>query len=118
MWYITEQPATAADTWHKTYSVACSEVLGRMGCVVTSKILGIGTAERNWKQIKAVKTGQRTNLGPEKCKQQALIYGRYQQQRAHIKYARLSAAFYWAQDGWLVWRDYLIVGGTTQKQSW
>jgi len=92
MWYIAEQPATAAHTWHKTYSVACTEILGRLGCIVTSKILGIGTAERNWKQIKAVKTGQRTTLCAEKCKQQALIYGRYQQQRAHIKYARLSAA--------------------------
>ena len=56
------------------------------------KILGIGTAERNWKQIKAIKTGQRANMGAEKCKQQALIFGRYQQQRAKLKYARLSAA--------------------------
>ena len=26
---------------------------------ICSKILGIGTAERNWKQVKFVKTGQR-----------------------------------------------------------
>lgn len=42
--------------------------------------------------MKACMTGQRAKLGAEKCKQQALIYGRYQQQRAKIKYARLSSA--------------------------
>ena len=74
------QPDTVAHIWHKTYSVHCTEILGLLGCLVTSKILGIGTAERNWKQIKAIKTGQRANMGAEKCKQQALIYDRYQQQ--------------------------------------
>jgi len=92
MWFIAAMPDQAAHTWHKTYSVGCTVILGRLGCIVCSKILGIGTAERNWKQIKAVKTGQRAALGAEKCKKQALIYGRYQHQRAKVKYARLSSA--------------------------
>ena len=50
------------------YSVGSTIILGRLGCIVCSKILGIGTAERNLKQIKAIKTGQRAALGAEKCK--------------------------------------------------
>ena len=68
MWFIAAMPDQAAHTWHKTYSVGSTIILGRLGCIVCSKILGIGTAERNWKQIKAVKTGQRAALGAEKCK--------------------------------------------------
>ena len=78
MWHIAEQPGTVAHIWHIIYSVAYTEILELLGYIVTSKILGIGTAERNWKQTKAVKTGHRANLGAEKCKQQALIFGRYQ----------------------------------------
>ncbi len=29
--------------------------MGRLACLVLSKILGIGTAERNWKQVKKFK---------------------------------------------------------------
>ena len=57
-----------AHTWHKTYLVGSTIILGKLGCIVCSKILGICTAERNWKQIKAVKTGQRAALSAEKCK--------------------------------------------------
>ena len=92
MWFIAEQLDQLAHVWHKTYSVGITEILGRLACIVTSKILGIGTAERNWKQLKSAKTGQRASLSAEKCKQQALIYGRYQQQRARIKYVKLGAA--------------------------
>jgi hypothetical protein len=41
-------------------------VLGRLACLVLSKILGINTAERNWKQMKKVKNGDRTKTGAEK----------------------------------------------------
>lgn len=92
MWFIAEQLDQPAHVWHKTYSVGITEILGLLACIVTSKILGIGTAERNWKQLKSGKNGQRASLSAEKCKQQALIYGRYQQQRAKIKYAKLSTA--------------------------
>ena len=54
-----------------------------MSCSV--KILGIGTAERNWKQVKAVKSGQRVNTTMDKTMKQVLIYAQYQQARAHAK---------------------------------
>jgi hypothetical protein len=40
-------------------------VLGKLACLVLSKILGIGTAERNWKQVKKIKDRDHSNLGPK-----------------------------------------------------
>lgn len=45
MWYIAEHTDLAAHVWHKTYSVGCTEILGRLACIVLAKILGIGTGE-------------------------------------------------------------------------
>jgi len=57
-----------------------------------SKILGIGTAKRNWKQVKAVKSGQRVNTGIDKTKKQVLIFAQYQQTRAQARMTKLAAA--------------------------
>ena len=57
-----------------------------------SKILGIGTAERNWKQVKAVKSGQRVNTSIDKTKRQVLVYAQYQQMRAQARQSKLSSA--------------------------
>ena len=54
------------------------KVLGKLACFVLLKILGIGTAERNWKQVKAIKSGQWVNTGIDKTKKQDLIYAQYQ----------------------------------------
>ena len=40
-------------------------MLGKLACLVLSKILRIGTAERNWK-VKAIKSGQWVNPGQDK----------------------------------------------------
>ena len=58
-----------------------------------SKILEIGTAKRNWKQVKAVKSGQRVNTGIDKTKKQVLIYTQYQGQTlAQARMTKLAAA--------------------------
>jgi hypothetical protein len=33
----------------KKKSLDCTDVLGELACIVLSKILGTGSAERNWK---------------------------------------------------------------------
>jgi len=77
--------------WHYKYSLPVTKVLCKLACLVLSKILGIGTAERNWKQMKAVKSGQRVNTGMDKTKKQVLIYAHYQQMRAKASMRKLSA---------------------------
>ena len=71
-----------------------TKVLGKLACLVLSKILGIGTAKRNWKQVKAIKSGQRVNTGMDKTNKQVLIYAHYQQMRAQASMSmrKLSVA--------------------------
>ena len=46
------------------------------------KKIGIGSAERHWNIVKAVKTGKRANTSTIKCKNQELIYGASMNQEA------------------------------------
>lgn len=92
IWVSAEDPLEKAYRWHQNYSLLYTEVLGKLACLVTSKILGIGTAERNWKQVKAVKVGQRTNTSILKAKYQVMIYSQYQQMKAQARIIRMSCA--------------------------
>jgi len=67
-------------------------VLGRLACLVLSKILGIGTAERNWKQVKKAKKGDRAKTGVEKTTKQVLIFSQHQMMRGALRRTALSAA--------------------------
>ncbi len=53
MWYAAEKSDfVVACCWHHTWTLSRTKVLGKPACLVLSKILGIGTAKRNWKQVK------------------------------------------------------------------
>ena len=43
--------------WNQKYSLPCTKVLGFVSCIVTSKVLGIGEAERSWGDVKNIKSG-------------------------------------------------------------
>ncbi len=58
IWIMAKEPNVLAYHWHQKYLLPVTKVLGKLACIVLSKILGIGMAERNWKQVKAVKSGQ------------------------------------------------------------
>ena len=47
IWMVAAKQETEEFRWHEKYSIETTEVLGRLACLVLSKILGIGTAERN-----------------------------------------------------------------------
>ncbi len=47
--------------------------------MVLSKILGIGTAKCNWKQVKKIKYGDCANLGKKVTAKITNVYGQYQQ---------------------------------------
>ena len=38
--------------WHHKYSLPSTKVIGFVACRVTSQILGIGSAERSWGDVK------------------------------------------------------------------
>jgi hypothetical protein len=92
IWIMAADENAKAYQWHYKYSLPTTKVLGKLAYIVLLKILGIGTAERNWKQVKAIKSGQRLNTGIDKTKKQVLIYAQYQQTRAQARMTKLAAA--------------------------
>jgi hypothetical protein len=60
-------------------------VLGQLACRVTSKILGTGSAERNWGDVKHLKTNKRAHLSSDRVKKQSTIFGSYSMEKSDIK---------------------------------
>jgi hypothetical protein len=71
--------------WHKKESLRYTSVFGKFACRITSKILGIGSAERAWGDVKHLKTNKRGHLSAERIKKQATIFGASCMQQAAIK---------------------------------
>jgi hypothetical protein len=99
IWIMAKEPDLKAYCWHQKYLLPLTKVLGKLACLVLLKILGIGTVERNWKQVKAVKSGQRVNTMICKTTKQVLIYAQYQQAWAQAKMNnRATAGKLWDDD--------------------
>ncbi len=91
MWDAARGDNVKAYQWHQRYSLQGTKVLGKLACLVLSKILSIGTAEQNWKQAKYMKLGQCSHTDTNKVKKQAALYGQYQQVKAHARQSKLSS---------------------------
>jgi hypothetical protein len=77
--------------WHLSWTVPRTTVLGKLACLVLSKILGIGSAERNWKQVKKLKSGDRSNLSMNVTSKITNVYGQYQQMKARSRQEQMSS---------------------------
>jgi len=61
--------------WHRKNSYGETKVFGKFACRVCSKIVGMGSAERNWGDVKHLKSAKRSHLGQEAVEKQATIFG-------------------------------------------
>jgi hypothetical protein len=61
--------------WHKKNSFFQTTILGKFACRVCSKIVGMGSAERNWGDVKYLKSEKRSHLSAEAVEKQATIFG-------------------------------------------
>ena len=61
--------------WHKKNSVPYTTILGKFACRVCSKIVGMGSAERNWGDVKHLKSDKRAHLSSDAVQKQATIFG-------------------------------------------
>ena len=59
--------------WHEMYSLHHTMVLGIVACRATSKPLGIGAAERAWKDVKFLKSGNSAHLSAERTEKQSIL---------------------------------------------
>jgi hypothetical protein len=71
--------------WHKKNSLRYTAILGKLACLVCSKILGIGSAERSWGDVKHLKTDKRSKLSDVSTKMQSTIFGASCAERSRIK---------------------------------
>ena len=51
--------------WNKKYAPPFTKVIGFVACRVTSKVLGIGAAERSWGDVKTNKSGKRSTISSD-----------------------------------------------------
>ena len=91
--------------WHKKHSVHCTTILGRFACVVTSKIAGIGNAERQWRDVKTLKNGQRSHLSSGAVRMQSTLYGDHCARQAVIKRDRILEANGRSVKGLCIWEN-------------
>jgi hypothetical protein len=76
MWYTAgKSDFIVACRWHYTWMILRTKVLRKLACLVLSKILGTETAKRNWKQVKKIKDGDRSNLGTKVTSKITKVYG-------------------------------------------
>lgn len=61
--------------WHCKDSATRTEVFGKVAVKVCSKILGIGSAERSWGDVKHLKSNKGSHLSSQKVKKQSTLYG-------------------------------------------
>ena len=57
--------------WHNAQTRRPYPELGEVACRVTSKTLGIGSAERSWGDTKLIKSGQRSHISSARAKNRA-----------------------------------------------
>ena len=92
MWDAAQGDDVKAYQWHQRYSLQGTKVLEKLACLVLSKILSIGIAERNWKQVNHIKSGLRSHTDTDRVKKHAASYGQYQQVKTRVKQTKLSSA--------------------------
>ncbi len=60
---------------HNKETLRYTKKFGKYACRVTSKILGIGSAERSWGDVKHLKSNKRSHMSADRIKKQATIFG-------------------------------------------
>ena len=59
--------------WHQKYWLPFTKFLGFVACRVTSKVLGIGAAERYWVNVKTIKSGEISTINSDVSEKQSIV---------------------------------------------
>lgn len=73
-WATPDVAAGRSHLWHEKYSLPYTKVLGFVACRVTSKLGGIGPAERSWGAVKQIKDGKRSHIGSKSLEKRAIVF--------------------------------------------
>ena len=84
-WATQDAVQGRSHLWHEKYSIPYTKVLGFVACRVTSKLAGIGPAERSWATVKQIKDGKRAHLGSDSTEKRAIIMVSAKMKAAQIR---------------------------------
>ena len=73
-WNIKYISDSNSHQWNQKYSLPSNIVLGFVVCRVTTKILGTGSADRSWGDVKTIKPGKRSALGSDISNKHSIVY--------------------------------------------
>ena len=104
-WASADITENRSHFWHKKHSTHCTTIFGRFSCVVTSMIAGIGNAERQWRDVKTLKNGQRSHLSSSAVRMQATLYGDHCSRQAVVRRDRILEANGRSEKGMCIWED-------------
>lgn len=67
IWSVTNNDLSTGRShlWHKKNSLIQTKVFGKFACRICSKIVGMGSAERNWGDVKYLKSMKRSHLSAD-----------------------------------------------------
>ena len=74
IWNIKDISDSNSHLCNQKYSLPSTKVLGFVYCRSTSKVLGIGYAERSWIDVKTIKLVKRSYPGIEISEKQSVVY--------------------------------------------
>ena len=84
MW-LDEDVEKNCHEWFCRQIVPRTKVLGLVGCRATSKPIGTGCPEREWKVYKILKSGQRCSLSSDTTMKQATCCSAYSMEKADMQ---------------------------------
>lgn len=91
-WMADDVTRGKSFAWHKKYSLHSTMFLGWVACRVTSKHLGVGSAERVWANTKDIKAGKLVNRSSANTEMRAILCTSARIQEARIRQDLLEAA--------------------------
>ena len=77
--------------WHEKYSMRTTKVLGFVAGRVTSKVCGIGAAERSWGAVKQIKNGKRSHLSGKSTEKRSILFVSGKVSQSRMKSDRLDS---------------------------
>ena len=94
MWNVSDARLGNSAEWHSHYSHDRDDtrILGYIACRVTSKVIGMGAAERSWGDTKSIMTNQRLKMTSQKTEKLAIISTSTKLSNARIERQALEKA--------------------------
>ena len=74
MWKSKDTRDGNIHLWNQKYSLPCTKVLVFFACIFTSKVIGIGAAERSWGDVNTIKSKKISDIISDVSEKQIIVF--------------------------------------------